>query len=273
MARSLIIAFIGPRGGGKTSSAAGLAALHMMRGGRCYSNLRIVAPNGQTSEDVSLAELASFDEKLLGAWSLIDELPVLFNSRVSMSVRNRIMGMLLAQSRKRQMSFLYTAQNFMWVDAAIRYLTDVVVSCKDMAVLPQGREEGLHEGQRILWRVWDHSGLLTGYPGSTLGYKVFNMGWTHDIYNTFQEIDVWDAFAKVEVRGQRIIVDPYGTPVQEPEVGLPAAGVEPFNPQDTDDAFTILEQRIADLPRGQQARQRKLIEQMRAATAGGDSHH
>ena len=226
MGKSLIWGFIGPRGGGKSSSAAGLAALHMVKGGAVASNLEIKAPCGCVSHDVSLTDLASLDEKLSGALVVIDELPVLFNSKASQSVKNQLMGLFLAQSRKRSISLFYTAQNFMWVDNRIRYLTDVVVSCKDVAVLPYGRRNHIPEGQLISWRVWDHSGLMTGYPGRSLGSRVFKIGWTHDIYDTYQETDVWEGFSKVEVKKQRIVIDPYaegGAHGEPQEWGGPAA--------------------------------------------------
>ena len=274
MGKSLIWGFIGPRGGGKSSSAAGLAALHMVKGGAVASNLEIKAPCGCVSHDVSLTDLASLDAKLSGALVVIDELPVLFNSKASQSVKNQLMGLFLAQSRKRSISLFYTAQNFMWVDNRIRYLTDVVVSCKDVAVLPYGRKNHIPEGQLIAWRVWDHSGLMTGYPGRSLGSRIFKIGWTHDIYDTYQETDVWEGFSKVEVKKQRIVIDPYaegGAHGEPQEWGGPAAEELPSlaplgeSPENLGQALEILEREGLSLPKGQRARFAREVARLRGA--------
>jgi hypothetical protein len=174
--KTWIVGFNGARGGGKSGSAAYVAAEErLLRGIPVYTipdSYFINVPiewKGQTydfhSEPLVIEDLFAFKEYLRGCAVLADEANIqLADSHKSMSNRNLAVSDYAQQARHLETSFFYTVIAAGWIDPRLRQLTDVLIYCSDCAASASGESAGLEEGEYVNWSLSDNSGMLTGIP-------------------------------------------------------------------------------------------------------------
>lgn len=214
---SVVSGMTGPRGSGKTLVMTYLAMQDMANGIPVLANYKIQGPFKKRgsivnveSQPLDLPQLFEMSSSLRQCVAAIDEINLWFESTRAMSNGNRIIGIVLQQIRKRQMSVYWTSQNFDWVYNRIRWQTDTITECMDAAKTPQGREIGLKKGERILLRTRDESGYLTGLPYRLTGLVfpgVLDARPMWGCYNTEEIIDPWEAMAKVEIKRPKLVLD------------------------------------------------------------------
>lgn len=202
----LIIAVLGPRGGGKSMDLCFLAQLAHASGKRVVSNMPIWFDDetGRTeAESLDWAALFGFDESYFGAFIVVDELPDYLDSRLSTSTGNRVFNLVTTQVRKHDMSFAYSAQSGSWVDKRMRFQIDVRVDCKDLKHSPWGRENGLRRGEVCLTRYFDESGVITGVQFKdsqrSIGVRLLNGKRLWKLFDTRKRVAMDEAFRKWRV--------------------------------------------------------------------------
>ena len=199
-----ILGFTGPRGSGKTLSAVWVALCAMRKGWKCYSNLRIKDPvKSHESERLVPEELADSLETMDRCILVIDEIHVVAGSERYMSAMNRMLYLVMTQSRKRQINLVFTTQNMWWVDSRLRFLTDAEIQCRDLAYSPWGREQKVKPGEVISWTAFDRSGVFTQAPPDHLpvlmGRYTLVGKPLWECYDSYETIELWQAFARYEV--------------------------------------------------------------------------
>jgi len=174
--KTWIVGFNGPRGGGKSGSAAFVCAAQcLLRGIPVYAipeTYYIEIPikwNGKVytfhSEPLDIELLIRFDAVLRGCCVLADEANMqLADSHRAMANKNLAISDYAQQCRHHDVSMYYTVIMAGWIDPRLRQLTDVLIYCTDASNSPSGEECGLEEGEITNWVVTDNSGLLTGVP-------------------------------------------------------------------------------------------------------------
>ena len=174
--KTWVVGFNGPRGGGKSGSAAfTCAAQCLLRGIPVYAipeTYYIEVPilwNGKVyhfhSEPLDIELLIKFDPCLRGCCVLADEANMqLADSHRAMANKNLAISDYAQQCRHHDVSMYYTVIMAGWIDPRLRQLTDVLIYCTDASNSQSGEEDGLEEGEWVNWVVTDNSGLLTGVP-------------------------------------------------------------------------------------------------------------
>lgn len=205
-----ILVFEGSRGSGKTLSMSYMALCYLVKRHKVWSNYKIAFdygwPGGTIehfeSMPLDMSALYTFDSSLSSGIVCIDELNLWASNRRSMSVANRLLNSVMQLIRKRRLTFMFTCQNFNWLDSQIRWQTDSLISCQDQHFMYPGRYgKGV-----MIHQAWkDMSGVNTGYPYSQTGkaYGVFFFGKRYwNIYDTEAEFDVLDATRAVKISSQ-----------------------------------------------------------------------
>lgn len=213
-----IYTITGPRGSGKTLFMTYLG-IHdaMMAGHKVWANYPIecwvdsmVIPGKVyhlKSLPLNIEQVLLFDQQLAEGYVLIDEINLWASSRRSMSVANRLISDTLQLIRKRRLTFIFTTQNFKWMDSRIRWQTDFLCECKDTS--------DNHDGRFIEILMQDWSGVKSGYAVSD-GHFIKDVnavvlkfeGWPyHGTYNTWQEFDTVQASAPVRMLNDKTILD------------------------------------------------------------------
>jgi len=204
-----VVAFVGPRGAGKTLSMSYLAIRDMLAGRPVFANYDIHW-NGHRSQPLDTADWLTLSSKLDGATICLAEIQLWADSRRTLTVMNRLLGYLTMQTRKRAMSFYYTIQEFSWLDARLRWLTDVLIFCQDVAPTPWGRQNKLERGTLINWLVYDLSGLISGKPYQLLGRLRLKAKPLWQAYDSYQTFEPWEGFSKVSVKADEYVIDARG---------------------------------------------------------------
>lgn len=116
-----LIGFIGDLGSGKTLSLTYFAYRSYLKGRKIFSNY----------ESLVFADkiIRSIDdlENMRSGFASLDELWLWIDSRLSMTLKNRVGSMILIKSRKRDLDVGFTTQHWMQIDNRIRNVTDFLV--------------------------------------------------------------------------------------------------------------------------------------------------
>ena len=196
---SMVWAFTGPRGSGKTLAMTYYALQYMARGLKVWSNYKIAYNNnGYRLEclPLNMDALYTFDEELVQGLVCIDEINLWANSRRSIANTNLLLTSIFQQIRKRGLSFFFTVQEFSWVDNRIRWQVDLQFKCRDNSHTQYGRDKKLKPGEEISIKLIEHSGLISGYTyAETNQVRLFNLFGkpVFNAYNTEEEFDVLGA--------------------------------------------------------------------------------
>lgn len=227
------ICWIGPTGSGKTMSMTyfGIKAMALYDynvwanpGYEIKAGVSLGENNHQrikpcNSRDLELDSLYRLDEEIKNGVVCIDELPLYADSLTSASLRNRVLGFALMQSRKRKLSFFCTAQNIAWVFNRIRWSLDLMIECKDAGKTPIGRENKIPEGTLIFWKIYDMSGQLTGKTYEQYPFPIamanLKSQWLWDCYDTNQTVDPFDAMRGLEIDLSKRRIAPGGEEVKQ----------------------------------------------------------
>ena len=168
MNKSIVGAFVGGRGSGKTLSMSVEAAIQLILGRRVFSNYPIEVKyrdeGGKVTEYRStpykMDDLLTFDQELQNAFILLDEANLFLDARRSQSTQNLLISRLITFIRKRQLSILVTTQGWGMLEKRLREQTDLLVECFDLSF----RYPNLKAGAFISQEVTDISGIFTGRP-------------------------------------------------------------------------------------------------------------
>jgi hypothetical protein len=214
-----VLVFTGPRGSGKTLSMCFWAVVFMVEGHKVWSNFPISFdfywPGGQKvhyqSTPIDMATIYEFDKELNAGVVCLDEISLWCSARRSMAVANRLLNNFLVMTRKRKLTFMFSAQNFQWLDNQLRFQTDLLFKCADMSHW----NKTLKAGEVINWTIQDMSGFYSGLPayeGIVEGRNEFKYQlWGRPFwpfFNSWQEFDVTEAARSVvEIARPPLIID------------------------------------------------------------------
>lgn len=209
---SYVLCFTGNRGAGKTSLMTYVAEWVCYKWGkRLISNypISIDVVNQQKqvtnirSEKLDLGKMFTFDGEYNNSLIVLDEAPQVINRLATMTWKNRLLDIYLQKIRHDQISFLYASQNegldYGWVDASLRFQTDLLIECKDAARLFPGTND---RGAVTLYRITDKSGMWSGhsYRERPRFYKfraITKLIWGS--FDTHQEFDVFESLRNVDM--------------------------------------------------------------------------
>lgn len=209
----LTAVFSGARGSGKTLSMTYFALCFLARGFKVWSNYPI-SFNFRAGDEypvrhyeaipLDMRSLYTFDEQLNEGIVCIDEINLWASNRRSMSVANRLINSTMQLIRKRRLSFLFTVQDFNWLDSQLRWQTDLLFRCRDLYHWTHAEP-----GVNISWKVEDLSGLTTGVPFAEFP-KVFEWNFygkpIWPFFDTEHEFDIMAANRPVELQlGKQVI--------------------------------------------------------------------
>ena len=206
----MIQGITGPEGGGKTLLMAYFGLLHKAYGGRLltFPGFEVTDGKGKViSEQLDIDQWITMPPELRDALICIDEVQNFFNSRRHMSVMNYLFANLAAQRRHRNIGIMYTVQDWGWLDDRLRWLTHVLITCKDLYWSPWGKEQGLKRGELISASFWDVKGFFTGTPWTPGPQRLLQAKniWPH--YNSWADVDIWSGLTKVELKRPRTVID------------------------------------------------------------------
>ena len=203
---SLVFAFVGGRGSGKSCGAAQLASVDFLLDGKTvWSNMDIGLAvrykdcrkvfKSQNLDKASLMDINAFETQYADGLVLLDEANIeISDSRRSMSNTMLWFDYTLQEVRKRRMNICYTVQDEEWVGKRSRFQTDLYVVCHDHAFLDKQRQAD-DIGRHSRWRVHDMSGCVTGELKYRDGHRHF--------VDHFKEVIVWNTpFWKTYDSGQ-----------------------------------------------------------------------
>lgn len=156
-----IMGFCGPNGGGKTACAASMALIALRSGRRVLSTVPLYDPATGDLHPLYVPWV-SWDQ-LLDWWDgdvLADEILSIASSRGSSSLDPRAQT-LLAQLRKRNCRFWWTAPSYARADLIIREVTQAITECRGFYSAKHGAQErrGVIQSwapKRLFsWRTYD----------------------------------------------------------------------------------------------------------------------
>lgn len=226
-----VIAATGLKGNGKSETLAYLSAKALALNMPVWSNMGVKFWLAKPSDGIlKLCETKPLDwstvlalkKDLENGALVIDELSYFASSRMSGSVRNRIINAAVNQVRKRTLDFYCSVKFLRQIDINIREELDAHFSCEDIARSAKGQTEGLPKGCFIKWVVKD----ISGWSGSrndakeslgfdSLGEPVYKdegterlayLRFTWPIYNSYDVVETADAFRKVRLELEETVI-------------------------------------------------------------------
>ncbi len=190
--KQLTIGFIGKRGSGKSAGAALITNIdYLLCGKRVWSDMPIEvkvtykdASKEFKSEPIPRLDLLNLDDDFRDGVIVTDEVNLNYmeSSRYS-SGTNLAFGNFLQQIRHRNISCIWTAQNWNTLDSRLKWQSDFIVWCVDAFL---EHEEGVSEmGEYSRWRVMDSSGMTGAQDFEEQvkqRYLLESMVWTGSVY-------------------------------------------------------------------------------------------
>ena len=206
---SWVIAFTGIRGSGKSLCMAWNIAHCLVQHMNVWSNMNVAFkckyPDGTfesfASKPLDFNALYNLDRELQSGVVAIDEIQYYIDSRVSGSLRNRMINAVIRQIRKRTLSFLYTTRSLDFIDKRLRnWETDIEFQCWDL----HKSNTSIGKGKLITINALDHSGAWTGRPWfpkmpPTNRFILKGADRIWPVYNTEEIIDYFEASAPLKM--------------------------------------------------------------------------
>lgn len=236
-----VIAATGLKGSGKSSTLALLTAKALAAGMPVWSNMGVkfylVRQDGSLiflqTLPLDWEAVLILSKELRGGALVIDELSYYASSRLSSSVRNRIINAAVNQVRKRALDFYTSVKWLRQIDVNIREELDCHISCEDYALSARGQEMHLDKGCIIKQQYRDISGW-SGQPISRVNHTSrkelgfipidnfdplgepiykdagqtmeFQSRFTWPLYNSYEVVDTATAFQKVRLDLEEIVI-------------------------------------------------------------------
>lgn len=196
--QEIVLGFIGHRGSGKTCGSVSVALFDfLLRGKSVWSNVPVSvtvsylgASRVYQSIPLEQADLLDLQAGYRGGVLLCDEANMqVGEASRSMSSANLDFSYTIQQCRKRKLSVIWTAQNWMSIDNRLRFQSDFVIGCRDSSQAGFNQEVG-HYSE---WRNYDvggQSGVLDLEYESTHRYihqfEVWRgTHWNRPIWNAY----------------------------------------------------------------------------------------
>ena len=216
--RSLVIGYVGPRGSGKSVGAARTVILdYMLRNKKVWSNMQIgfnLVNNGNSDSMASIPldrlSMEELDQIYSDGIIYVDEVNLMMEARRSMSQGNLMFSYILQQLRKRRLTIIWSAQSEMHCDDRLRFQTDIIISCEDLAITNPRCEIG----SLSKWKAYDFSGIVKGKSHRNQKDMLFYEGIESNkpFWNTYSTWEIQDATmpqrkAERQVEAERIAAE------------------------------------------------------------------
>lgn len=222
------MAFTGSRGSGKTLSMVHWVKQRVKKDPRTrvWSNFKIHfsdngSINGWQSFPLEMDYLLEFSQDLRNGIVVIDELELFVDSMRGNTIMNRLIGYLTMQTRKRNLGVYFGIISFFWADRRLRFLTDMIFQCRDLATTPYGLKRRLPRGHHIIWKPVDYSGELTGVRKMYLPTRILNAKGYWNNYDTYETMDPYQAFTSVDLTAKRQKLTPGEDEIERKKPGRP----------------------------------------------------
>ena len=176
-----IIAIVGDVGTGKTLFSTILGFLNYLLFERdVLSNYVVKYPY----KNLNIEDIIKFKPKLQNKVILIDEMPVIMDSRRSQKKSNLILSYFFNQTRKRGVLLYYTSQGWKLVDIRLRNRTNYLVVCTNPYKLGKSSNPDLFivEIYKVIGGEIEQQIITFSYYG-----KPF-----YNLYDTYEVIDIFE---------------------------------------------------------------------------------
>ncbi len=218
-----VIAATGLKGNGKSETLAYLSAKALALGMPVWSNMAVKFWLIKSDGTIKLCQTLDLDWRAVLTLSkelergamVVDEVSYFASSRLSASVRNRIINAAVNQVRKRTLDFYCSVKFLRQIDVNIREELDAQIECTDVARTTAGQKEKWPKGCFIEWNTRDISGWsgTRNKAAESLGFdtlgepvykdegikKLTTLRFTWPIYNSYEVVDAATAFRKVRL--------------------------------------------------------------------------
>lgn len=125
-----IVGLIGKPGSGKTLMMTQLCHKEKIKGRKVVSNYGYKYNDSNFVASDLINNIDIFDDVVLAC----DEMHVFMDSREHASKKNKLISVLITQTRKLDVDLLFTTQRLHQVDRRLRDLTDIIIECKSRTV-------------------------------------------------------------------------------------------------------------------------------------------
>lgn len=219
--RSLVVGYVGPRGSGKSVGAARTVILeYMLRGKKVWSNMKIgfnLIANGKSrpivSQPLDRLTLEELDEVYSNGIIYCDEVNLMMESRRSMSRENLMLSYVLQELRKRRLTIIWSAQSEMHCDDRLRFQTDIIIACSDLAITNPKCEMGKFSK----WKAYDFSGIVKGTSHRNTKDMLFYEGIESNkpFWNTYNSWELQDVKSATRQDERQIEAEKIATEIAE----------------------------------------------------------
>lgn len=226
---AIVVAATGLKGSGKSETLAYLSAKALALDMPVWSNMGVkfwLAHDGEltycATRELDWSAVLLLTKDLEHGAMVIDELSYYASSRLSSSVRNRILNAAVNQVRKRMLDFYSSVKFLRQIDVNIREELDCQIACEDLARSAGGQKLGLDKGCFVRWKAQDISGWSGYTQGAIKGEKLDRLGepiyagkgstrvaffrFTWPIYNSYEVVETADAFRKVRLDLEETVI-------------------------------------------------------------------
>jgi len=169
----MIVGYVGNMGSGKTLSMVKEAFNLFNKGYTIYSNIKLNFPH-KVLDMEEILSYANEDKSFHKAVFLIDEAHIFIDSRRSASKRSLLMTYFITQTRKKDVTLLYTTQNIGQVEKRLRQQTDIICECFSK----------VYNAIHIILNKFS----VFRMEGIAVHHKVFLGIKYYDLYNTYEVV-------------------------------------------------------------------------------------
>ncbi len=152
--------------------------------------------------------MLTFDESLQTGVIGIDEIDTWIIKMKSNSNLNILMASFMKQLRKRDVKVFGALHFDDAIPGEIHNEVDLIINCNDAFYTAWGKEQRVPRGKLIFQHHFDYSGVFTGKRRNPIGeFFIAHSEKLWDVYNSYQTLDPFVGFQKVQFEGNEITLD------------------------------------------------------------------
>lgn len=211
---STVVSITGHKRSGKSLLMARMLNIDMHGGRRVWSSMPVTTPpfllklglKELKSEDIDWNMVMTLDDEYIEGTLGIDEGINVADKRNSATVKNKLVNAAMNQVGHRNLNVYTTVKRKNWMDGRFDEEVDLEIRCRDIALLPWGRQHHVTRGTMIRLDFFDHSGAVTGRefhpkynyrPFRTLVWKNADKWWPS--YDTKKVTSLEETFTRVRL--------------------------------------------------------------------------
>jgi len=219
---SMIVCFVGRRGGGKTTlMTLWVCRCVMLYNSKILSNYPIEfilhRNNGRNyvcrSEPLDMEKLLCFDAAIKNSIICLDEAGDIISHLAWGSVKNKLLNLFIRQIRKNGNSLFLASQDFHMMDRGFRWQTDIIIETSDLSRVYG--DDKYERGSLLGVKMFDNSRVVTqgrhensdyyydGAPMFAQAQVYPKLLWGDEkhkpVFNSWNQLDVFESLRKAEL--------------------------------------------------------------------------